>query len=166
MLFKTCEEPIDPLMFRRACGQFATGIVVITTENDGQVMGMTANAFVSLSLEPQLVGVSIAQAARILPNIQHFGYFGVSVLDSSDAKVANHFAGMSSEKVDVRFKSLDGVPVLETAKTCFATRLTQSVQTGDHLLCVGEVMAIDHAQGVQPLIYHRGAFAELTHPCT
>src|SRR5689334_1072780 len=84
---------IDARIFRDACGTFATGVNVITTHCDGHEHGMTANAFMSISLNPALIAISIAERAKMLPKIQKSGRFAVSVLACGMDKVAWHFAG-------------------------------------------------------------------------
>src|SRR5918995_4769551 len=84
---------IEPRRFRSALGRFCTGVTVVTTERDGEVHAMTANAFTSVSLDPPLVLVSIdhrAKMHRLLPATRRFG---VSVLGSDQERVAWHFAG-------------------------------------------------------------------------
>ena len=69
---------VDHMLFRRVMGSFATGVTVITTEARGEVRGMTANAFMSGSLEPPLCVISVAKRARIHPLLVEAGHFGVS----------------------------------------------------------------------------------------
>ena len=76
---------MDDRFFRNAMGKFATGITVVSTEVDGEAHGMTANAFVSVSLTPKLVLVSIDKRARMLPLIQQSKKFAVSFLSADQA---------------------------------------------------------------------------------
>lgn len=91
---------IDPRELRNACGQFGTGVTIITTHCEGRDHGMTANAFMSVSLDPPLVAISIAKSAKMLRNIQSTGRFAVSVLAEGMEDLAWHFAG--KPKLDLR----------------------------------------------------------------
>ncbi|MDQ3085960.1 MAG: flavin reductase family protein, partial [Actinomycetota bacterium] len=84
----------DPaIAFRRTLGMFATGVTVLTTRSEEQVHGMTANAFMSVSLRPPLVLVSVDRRAR-MSNLLHEGtHFGVNVLEAGQAALSDRFAG-------------------------------------------------------------------------
>ncbi len=89
--------PFDPRQFRSALGRFASGVTVVTARYEDQTHGMTANAFVSVSLDPPLVLVSLDNRSymhRILPKL---GHYGVSVLAEDQERLSNHFAGRTSE---------------------------------------------------------------------
>ena len=104
-------------------GSFATGVTIITLDLDGEVHGMTANAFVSVSLDPPLVLVSLDNRSymhKILPAI---GRYGVSVLSEDQEIVSNHFAGRTVEGLHLRFITRDGVPLLDGAVAYFVVHV-------------------------------------------
>ena len=148
--------------FRNAMGQFATGVVVISTEMDGQAHAMTANAFMSGSLEPPLVLVSVACTARMHDKIQTSGVFGISVLAHAQDNVSQHFAGKPSETFSPVFEQVGGLPVVEGAAVQLAAELRHAYPCGDHTLFVGEVKELVlHAEAPKPLLFHAGRYSKL-----
>jgi flavin reductase (DIM6/NTAB) family NADH-FMN oxidoreductase RutF len=151
-----------PREFRDAMGKFATGVVVVSSEFEGHTHAMTANAFMSGSLEPPLVLVSVARSARMHKEIQRSGAFGISVLSESQQMCSNHFAGKPSPEFQPAFDRLHGVPVVLDADVCIATELRHSYACGDHTLFVGEVLGL-HAKAdlTRPLLFFGGRYSKL-----
>jgi flavin reductase (DIM6/NTAB) family NADH-FMN oxidoreductase RutF len=152
---------IDPVEFRRVLGCFATGITVITAPAAGHVHGMTANAFMSGSLDPPLVVVSIARRARLREHIEQSGVFGVSIFSEAQEMHSAHFAGQADNSLAPRFESHAGVPVLADALAAIATRVDAAHACGDHVLYVGRVLRLWQRDG-RPLLYYRGAYRHLS----
>ena len=151
----------DPIHFRNALGRFASGVTVVTTSCDGQTHGMTANAFVSVSLEPPLVLVSLDNRSymhRILPSV---GRYGVSVLAENQERLSNHFAGRTVEGLRIPFTTRNGIPLLEGAVAYFVMRVIDVHPAGDHTLYVGEV---EHFEGRddKPLLFYAGRYQQLS----
>lgn len=152
----------DQRQFRDAMGQFATGVVVISTEYDGEAHAMTANAFMSGSLQPPLVMVSVACTARACERIRSAGSFGVSILACTQQLVSNHFAGKPSPDHAPAFERLDGMPVVAGASVQLAADLRHDYPCGDHSLFVGEVRALLHRTGAaRPLLFHGGRYGRI-----
>lgn len=148
--------------FRNAMGQFATGVVVITTEVDGRPHAMTANAFMSGSLEPPLVLVSVACTARMHEKIPSAGGFGISILCNEQLHTSNHFAGKPMPEYEPQFVKLGQLPVVDGAAVQLTTRLVEAYPCGDHTLFVGEVQKLCLAeQPVAPLLFHGGRYSAL-----
>ncbi|WP_228874404.1 flavin reductase family protein [Paraburkholderia saeva] len=148
--------------FRNAMGQFATGVVVISTEIGGEPHAMTANAFMSGSLEPPLVLVSVACTARMHEKIRNAGMFGISVLAHGQDDISQHFAGKPSERYAPVFERVGGVPVIEGAAVRLAAQLRHAYPCGDHTLFVGEVHEMfTHTDAPQPLLFHAGRYGRL-----
>jgi flavin reductase (DIM6/NTAB) family NADH-FMN oxidoreductase RutF len=157
--------PFTPRDFRDAMGQFATGVVVISTEHDGQAHAMTANAFMSGSLAPPLVLVSVAHSARMHARIPEAGAFGISILAQSQQPCSNHFAGKPSPIYTPRFDRVGGMPVVAGAAVQLAATLRHSYACGDHTLFVGEVQAlVMPAERGAPLMFHGGRYSTLAGP--
>ena len=89
---------MDDRQFRQAMGKFATGVTVITTEVEGEVHGMTANAFMSVSLNPKLVVISIGERAQMLEKIKNSKKFAVNILSGEQQEYSMLFAGQIKEK--------------------------------------------------------------------
>jgi flavin reductase (DIM6/NTAB) family NADH-FMN oxidoreductase RutF len=154
---------IDPKELRRACGAFATGVTVITARDAAGDHGMTANAFMSVSLDPPLIVVSVNRKARLLPKIEAAGRFGVSILAEHMEPVAWHFAGKPKPELTDLFQDFHGLPVIRAAVAHFAVRLHQAVDGGDHMLFIGAVEGLARSEG-RPLIFHEGRFGALPRP--
>jgi flavin reductase (DIM6/NTAB) family NADH-FMN oxidoreductase RutF len=152
--------PFTAREFRDAMGQFATGVVVISTEVEGDAHAMTANAFMSGSLEPPLVLVSVACTARMHEKIRSAQHFGVSVLAQDQLQVSSHFAGRPVEGFRPDFDRLQGLPVIRGAAVHVAARLEHAYPCGDHTLYVGRVLALrGQSEKPPPLLYHGGRYA-------
>jgi flavin reductase (DIM6/NTAB) family NADH-FMN oxidoreductase RutF len=160
--------PIDPpddqrRIFRDAMGHFATGVTVITTARDDRVHGMTANGFMSVSLEPQLIVVSIGEHATMRDLLRRSGIYGVSVLSSRQRQLSAHFAGRPRSEEPIPFVDMSGVPLIAGALTRVAARVVAAHSAGDHTLFVGEVVALETEPG-EPLIFHSGSYRALEDP--
>lgn len=154
-------EELDPITFRNACGAFATGVTIITTRVAGKDHGMTANAFMSISLDPPLIAVSIAKTAKMLPLIKKSNRFAVSVLASGTEDLAMHFAGRPKDDIGDPLRDLDGLPVAREASAVFATHVDQTVDAGDHVIFIGLVDALETDPEAKPLTFHKGRFGVL-----
>src|SRR5215831_8783076 len=114
---------LDSRQFRSALGRFASGVTVVTACYQDQTHGMTANAFVSVSLNPPLVLVSLDNRSymhRILPSA---GRYGVSVLAEDQERLSNHFAGRTIDGIHLRFLQRLGIPLLEGAVAYYVVRV-------------------------------------------
>ncbi|MGI6246150.1 MAG: flavin reductase family protein [Pseudochelatococcus sp.] len=161
------QEPhiVDPRVLRDACGLFATGVNVIATRLGARDHGMTANAFMSISLSPPLIAISIAEKAKMLPLIRESGRFTVSTLSADMEKLAWHFAGRPDPAFafDAVFEELDGLPVVRRATAAFAADVVQDIEAGDHAIFVGQVRALRTAPERAPLVFFKGKFGEIAH---
>ena len=151
---------MDDRKFRTAMGKFATGVTVIATELDGDVHGMTANAFMSVSLDPKLVVISIGEKARILEKIKQSNMFTVNILAADQKELSMIFAGQLKEHREVEFARLDGKPVLAGAVAQIACEVSAEHLEGDHTLFIGRVTDI-HLEDVEPLIFYSGKYRDL-----
>lgn len=150
-------DGIDPLMMRSAMGSFATGVTVITNADDGGVHGMTANAFMSVSLEPPLVLISLGNKAKMAARLSESDQYGVSILAHSQESVARLFAGPRHPMRPPEFEWLGGVPVIAGSLVQLRARIVDRHLAGDHTLFIGQVEQLEMRDG-QPLLFHTGAF--------
>jgi flavin reductase (DIM6/NTAB) family NADH-FMN oxidoreductase RutF len=155
---------IDPRQLRNACGQFGTGVTIITTHHEGRDHGMTANAFMSVSLDPPLVAISIAKNARMLGNIQTTGRFAVSVLAEGMEDLAWHFARKPKLDLCDVFERHNDLPVIANAAAYFVADLADEIVAGDHTIFLGHVreMSLEHSK--KPLLFFSGRFGCLADP--
>jgi flavin reductase len=151
---------IDEHLFRRVMGSFATGVTVITASEGEGVRGMTANAFMSGSLEPPLCIVSVAKRAHMHDLLLGAAHFGVSVLADHQEDLSDHFSGRPDAGVSVRLARLG--PVLLLTETCgrIAAEIVARHDCGDHTIFIGHILEME-AEDRAPLIYHAGRYAAL-----
>lgn len=152
----------DPAVaFRRTLGMFATGVTVITTRAGDQAYGMTANAFMSVSLHPPLVLVSVDRRARLSGLLHEGTQFGVSVLEASQATLSDYFARRAAEGTkEPRFALVRDTPLVEGALAHLVARVVRSYWGGDHTLFLGQVEYARRGVG-EPLLFHRGRYERL-----
>jgi flavin reductase (DIM6/NTAB) family NADH-FMN oxidoreductase RutF len=152
----------DPaLAFRRTLGMFATGVTVLTTRVGEQVHGMTANAFMSVSLRPPLVLVSIDRRARLGALLHEGTRFGVSVLEAHQTGLSDRFAGRISDDVpEATFEIVHETPLVEGALAHLVARVVRSYWGGDHSLFLGQVEFARYGVG-RPLLFHGGRYERL-----
>jgi flavin reductase (DIM6/NTAB) family NADH-FMN oxidoreductase RutF len=150
----------DPRQLRRAFGTFATGVTITATRDGaGQPVGFTANSFASVSLEPPLLMVCLAQTASSCPVFREAGRFAVNVLAETQRDLSTTFATRGADKfADVTWREEQtGAPVLDGVIAWFDCETHDLIPAGDHVILLGRVVAFDYAQGT-PLGYCRGAY--------
>ncbi|WHZ05653.1 flavin reductase family protein [Neobacillus sp. YX16] len=148
---------MDDRQFRQAMGRFATGVTVITTEVEGEVHGMTANAFMSVSLNPKLVVISIGERAQMLEKIKNSKKFAVNILSGEQKEYSMLFAGQIKEKREINFDDLAGLPVLTGAIAQVACEVVNEHIAGDHTLFIGKVIDIKIEER-EPLMFFNGQY--------
>jgi flavin reductase (DIM6/NTAB) family NADH-FMN oxidoreductase RutF len=153
----------DPrVALRRTLGMFATGVTVITTRERAQVHGMTANAFMSVSLEPPLVLISVDRRTKMCALLHEGRNYGVSVLCETQSALSDRFAGRSVENApEPRFEMIHDTPLVEGALAHFVANITRSYWGGDHSLFLGRVEYARYSEGT-PLLFHGGRYERLT----
>lgn len=161
--FDTGADPdVDPAgEFRRTLGMFATGVTIITTSSDDQVHGMTANAFMSVSLRPPLILISVDRRAR-MHRLLHVGAtYGVNVLGEDQDALSDRFAGRTGEgSVEPSFAFVNETPLVEGAVAHLVARVVKTYWGGDHALFLGQVEYARYGEG-RPLLFHGGRYEHL-----
>ena len=158
---------IDATAFRKALGQFASGVTVVTTTHEGTPYGMTASAFTSVSLDPPLVLFCADKRARSGTMVGPAGIFAVNVLAENQQDFSNLFAGKGTD--DERSEKLaqigkvaeTGAPILPDVVAWLDCRLHQTIDAGDHLIYIGLVLASGIATDTRPLLYWHGNYRRL-----
>jgi len=146
--------------FRNAVGHFATGITVVTTEHAGIVHGMTANAFMSVSLNPPLVLVSVDQRTHMHSLLAQGRFYGVNILAHDQELLSRHFAGRPQEDLTITFVWKHGVPLITGSIAHLVCEIVEAHPAGDHTLYIGHVKYLDY-RGGSPLLYYTGRYAVL-----
>lgn len=151
---------MDDRQFRNAMGKFATGVNVIAAEVEGEVYGMTANAFMSVSLDPKLIVISIGNNAKMLDRIRQSGTFSVNVLSCEQQEESMRFAGQKEFEDKFEFDRLADVPVVKNALCQLSCDVHNEHTEGDHVLFIGKVNDLVLQDG-EPLIFNCGKYRKL-----
>lgn len=154
----------DPNELRKVLGTFATGVTVITTRAaDGTPVGLTANSFNSVSLDPPMVLWSLAKSARSRAAFESATQWAVHILAADQEELANRFATRGTDKfaglaID---RGAGDIPLLNGCAARLQCRTSFKYEGGDHVIFVGEVLSVDHTENT-PLVFHAGAYAVAT----
>ena len=147
--------------FRASLAMFATGVTIVTARTaTGELVGLTANSFNSVSLTPPLVLWSLAQAASSMPAFSTGSHYAINILAADQKELAERFASKRADRWDgVAFADgVAGAPLLAGAAASFECFNRSRYQEGDHVIFVGEVERCSHRDGAAPLLYHGGKF--------
>lgn len=152
----------DAKDFRRALGQFPTGVTVITTlDESGEPVGVTASSFNTVSIDPPLILWSIDKGANSLSAFENAKHFAVNVLGRDQVSTSNNFASRGEDKfanADYR-NSAEGIPLLNDYAAQFECKTWAVYEGGDHLILVGEVLDYRNNDEIEPLVFARGSYA-------
>lgn len=150
--------------FRRTLGAFATGVTVITTHGEADVYGMTANAFSSVSLDPPLVLVCVISGTRGAETIEQNGVFAVNILCEDQEPISRYFSSRERPSGRAGFAEIPhttavtGSPILLGAGGFLDCRLVDRHEAGDHVIFIGEVVALGFESEFSPLLFHAGKY--------
>lgn len=162
----TTNQDLDQSRLRAAFGSFPSGVVAVAADVDGALIGLAASSFTSVSLDPPLVSVSVANTSKTWPDLRRAARLGLTVLAEHHGDVCRQLAG----PVDRRF---DGVPVtvtdagavtLDEGLARFDCSVYREVEAGDHTIVLLLLHAVEHAVGHTegaPLVFHRSAFGRM-----
>ncbi len=154
------DPALDPRLFRATMGCFATGVTVITTAHNEVVHGMTANAFLSVSLDPPLVLVSIGRTAKMHSLLAPGRRYGVSKLSEEQEQLSRHFSGKPVAGLQPHFVWHAGTPLIAEALAHVVARIVEAHPAGDHTLFIGLVEYLAYRDG-RPLLFYRGQYGKL-----
>jgi flavin reductase (DIM6/NTAB) family NADH-FMN oxidoreductase RutF len=142
----------NPVAFRHAASRFATGVTVLTAlDEHADVCGMTANSFVTVSLSPPTVLVSV-MPGRMHQAISASGRYGVNVLPEGGRKLSRYFSGRPIDDASPDYNILEGVPRLSSCLAFFACEVIRIVDVSDHTLFIAEVSNCDYSDNT-PLVF-------------
>lgn len=156
-------SPFDTGSFRKALGSFTTGVTVVTTRGgDGGDVGLTANSFNSVSLDPPMVLWSLAKSAMSMEHFRAASYFAVHILAEDQQSLSGVFATRGIDK----FQGIDlargpgDIPLLEHCAARFICKTAYQYEGGDHIIFVGEVVDFSNWDR-KPLLFHAGQYGQL-----
>ncbi|GAA1669813.1 flavin reductase family protein [Nonomuraea sp. NPDC048882] len=162
------DRAVEAEHFRRALAVHASGVVVITAQNDGVPVGLTATSFSSVSLEPPLVSFYVDQSSSTWPWLRTADHFAVNILASDQAEVASRFARKNIDRFapPTRWRPGPlGAPLLQDVSAHLVCLPYETAEVGDHILVVGLVAEVTTHNPGRPLLYHQGRFGRfLPHP--
>lgn len=151
---------MSPEEFKAALSRWVTGVTVITTRSrSGEIAGLTASSFTSVSLDPPLVLFCLAHSSTSKAAFDATDGYVVNILGAGQQALSGGFAKQGGDKfADVGWRpGLRGMPLLDDALTHLECRVVQRHPGGDHTIMVGEVERIDVRED-QPLVYYRGKY--------
>ncbi|MGW5518154.1 flavin reductase family protein [Nocardia africana] len=143
-------------------GRFTTGVTIIGTNSTEGVHAMTANGFMSVSLDPALAMVSVATKAKMHELLLASGRYGVSFLGADQEAISRHFSGRSDLAPDFPFEQHAGAPLIRGALARISVEVIDAHRAGDHTLFIGRVQHMDEAPG-DPLVFYSGGYRHLLH---
>lgn len=156
---------IEPLSFREALGHYASGITVITSNIDDELIGFTCQSFHSVSMNPPLVSFSVMSSSASYPRIRQAGRFAVNILSDEQVRISNQFARRGADKWHEveRHESPLGNPVIAGSLHWLDCEIFAEHVAGDHLIVIGEVkaMSLQEATATQPLLYFKGQYRNI-----
>jgi flavin reductase (DIM6/NTAB) family NADH-FMN oxidoreductase RutF len=158
---------LNPSEFRKAMGCFATGVTIITVDLEGEIHGMTANAFASVSLDPMLVLVCVDHATRTHAHLHTKKRFGINVLGEGQRGISEYYARPERDhdraevETGARFdRTKHGTPILHGSLAYLECRLHSAQDAGDHTIFIAEVEDVVVREG-QPLLFFRGKYRKV-----
>ncbi len=157
---------ISPEILRHAMRQWTTGVAVVTSRVADKQHGMTVNSFTSLSLDPPLVSVTLANNTRTWNLVEQAGIFGVTILAEEQGDISDRFAGRITDDED-RFEGLDSytlvstAPLLASGLVCLDCRVVHRYEMAGSTLYIGQVQAVRHNRDAKPLVYHNRIYRRL-----
>jgi len=159
-------QDLDPVRLRKAFGIFPTGVVAVAAQVDGQLIGLAASSFTSISLSPPLVLLSIGNKSKTWPSLRRAAHLGVTILADHHRGAARRLAGPPED----RFGGLavvlrdNGAVLLSDGLAQFDTTIYREVEAGDHTVVLLRLHAVEHAGDSLPLVFHRSDFGRLQQP--
>jgi flavin reductase (DIM6/NTAB) family NADH-FMN oxidoreductase RutF len=156
---------IDQREYRNAVGCFATGVTIVTTlDHNGEKIGITANSFSSLSLDPPLVLFCVDAKINSFEAFESCRHFNINVLRENQMDISNNFARSSDDKWDgiEHGYGENGCPIFDGSVAVLECDKHAMYEGGDHLIMVGEVKKMTYENGeCRPLLYYKGSYANL-----
>lgn len=160
----------DDAAFRSVSARFPTGVAVATSHADGLQVGMTINAFTTVSLDPALLLVCLNLRSRLIEVIRRSGVFAVTVLAADQCDCARWFADRGRPTGPLCFADVathadtaTGCPLLTDGVAYFGCRVARHYPGGDHTVLLAEVESFGLLRGEQPLLFVDGRYDVVTH---
>ena len=160
----TTNQDLDPQRLREAFGVFPSGVVAVAAEVEGELIGLAASSFTSVSLEPALVSFSVANTSKTWPDLRRAEHLGVTILADHHGEVCRQLAGPVAHRFDrlTVTTTETGAITLDDGLARFDCSIHREVEAGDHTLVLLQLHAVEHADTSLPLVFHRSGFGRLS----
>jgi flavin reductase (DIM6/NTAB) family NADH-FMN oxidoreductase RutF len=154
---------LDAATLRQAFGAYPTGVVAIGALRGDEPVGFAASSFVSISLQPPMVAISVARTSTTWPLLAKAPVLGLSVLSHGQGSVCRRLASRDGDRFDgVEWKATsEGAVVIEDAALWLTARVSATYDGGDHEIVLMELITAELFSGVEPLVFHTSQFREL-----
>ncbi len=159
----TTDAGVHGRALRDAFGSFATGVTIVTTSGTaGADIGLTANSFSSVSLDPPMILWSLARTSLSMEAFRNSVYFAVHILSADQEQLSGRFASRGIDRFDglALDRGPDGIPMLRDCMARFTCKLAYQYEGGDHVIFVGEIVDFSHSAS-KPLVFHGGRYGML-----
>jgi len=152
----------DEASFRTVLGHFATGVTIITAMDGDEPIGVSANSFTSVSLDPPLVLFCAAKASTTWPRIEAAGKFTVNILNEHQEDVCRVFATKGADRFSrIGWRtSANGQPILHDSLAYIDCEMQEQHDAGDHIIVVGRVQELGVLSEEGPLLFYRGGYGK------
>lgn len=159
-------QDLDPARLRQAFGAFPSGVVAIAAATDKGLVGLAASSFTSVSLDPPLVSVSIANSSKTWPDLRRAGHLGVTVLAAHHGDICRQLAGPVEHRFDDVAATVagSGAVTVDDGLARFDCTIYREVEAGDHTIVLLRLHAVEHSaeEAAGPLVFHRSGFGRLS----
>lgn len=152
---------VDPREFRNVMGRFATGVAILSFVRDGHPAGITVNSFLSISLDPPLVLVSLAKGSSFANHVRKGDRYGVSFLSEAQEHLSAHFAGRPVDGLSVDYTHRLDTPLIDNSLAHVVARVVDIHPAGDHNLFIAAVEYLWQGAEAKPLIFYSGKYKQI-----
>jgi flavin reductase (DIM6/NTAB) family NADH-FMN oxidoreductase RutF len=155
------DPAIDPGDFRNVLGHFPTGVTVVTAAGTDRPVGVAIGSFVSISLDPPLVGFFLGTQSGSWPPLRDTGHFCVNVLCHDQIELCGTMASKADDKfdgVDYTAAPGSGAPILPDVHAAIDCRIADVVEAGDHNLIIGRVLSLETLRDAPPMVFYKGQY--------
>ncbi|MFB6892710.1 flavin reductase family protein [Kitasatospora sp. NPDC056327] len=155
---------LNAAALRQAFGAYPTGVVAMSALCDGEPVGLAVSSFVSISLEPPMVAVSVARTSATWPRLVEAPVLGLSVLSHGQGALCRRLASRAGDRFDGTAwqATPEGAVLIHDAALWLTARVNAVYDGGDHEIVLMELLTVELFPGVEPLVFHTSQFRELT----
>jgi len=148
---------MEKRLFRDTVGKFATGITIVSIDYHGEILGMTVNAFMSVSLEPKLIAISIDEKASMYNKLQETQKFGLSILAEDQKEISMIYAKQMEKDREISYSMLDDIPVISDSIATLSCHVKDTAKAGDHMILIAEVTDLT-VKEKEPILFFGGEY--------